>query len=99
MKKLAIILVLSLIVLFCSGCCSESESTTQVRTSDGQLQSSSSFADFITIGDSLVYDASTKIVYFQTYTYGQNYVYTPYYATNGMPYKYNVDTNTLEEIR
>ena len=87
-------------MLFCVGCSDASkDDSVQVRTQDGQVISSDEFADFITIGDSLVYDASTRIVYFQTYTYGKNYVYTPYYATNGLPYKYNINTNTLEEIR
>lgn len=28
----------------------------------------------------------------------RHYLPTPYYASNGLPYKYNPETNTLEEI-
>ena len=41
----------------------------------------------------LYYDKFTKIVYFDGY-----YVFEPYCAPNGLPYKYNPETNTLEEI-
>jgi hypothetical protein len=47
---------------------------------------------------SLVYDANTKIVYMANYTYYGNYVYTAYIAENGLPYKYNTQTSSLEEI-
>lgn len=46
----------------------------------------------------LSYDTATEIVYIKNYTYHSNYVYTPYYAPNGLPYRYNHETNTFEEI-
>lgn len=45
-------------------------------------------------GDVLKYDTTTGIVYIDGY-----YVFTPYYAPNGLPYKYNPETNELEEIK
>ena len=42
----------------------------------------------------LIYDTTTGIVYIE----GRNF-FTTYYAPNGLPYKYNPETNTLEEIR
>lgn len=42
----------------------------------------------------LYYDATTNIVYF----WNGNIAPSPYYAPNGLPYKYNPSTNTLEEI-
>ena len=44
----------------------------------------------------LDYDSLTKIVYIKNRTHSGFYVYTPYYAANGLPYLYNVETNTLE---
>lgn len=48
----------------------------------------------------LWYDTVTQIVYLWNGNIG-NYSATipsPYYAPNGLPYKYNPETNTLEEI-
>ena len=49
----------------------------------------------------LYYDTNTKIVYilFNECAGFSGYGYmSPYYALNGMPYVYNVQTNSLEEI-
>lgn len=54
---------------------------------------------FVSISDDLFYDEATRIVYIKNITYGFGCsVYTAYYAPNGFPYKYNPETNTLEEI-
>ena len=53
---------------------------------------------FIDIGNDLVYDSATRIVYIEEHTYYNYNTYCPYYAPNGLPYKYNAETNTLEEI-
>lgn len=92
MKKILFILIICGFML--SSC---SPPTAQVNTQDETNISSSSFANFIGIGDSLVYDSITKIVYFKNYSDGR-YIYIPYYASNGMPYRYNSETNMLEEI-
>lgn len=49
----------------------------------------------------LYYDVTTNIVYFWNGMISAAYYSTtpsPYYAPNGLPYKYNPSTNTLEEI-
>lgn len=54
------------------------------------------------IGGNLYYDVTTGIVYFWNGALGYyNHATTPspYYAPNGLPYKYNPATNTLEEIK
>ena len=54
------------------------------------------------IGGNLYYDVTTGIVYFWNgYLNPSNWDTTPspYYAPNGLPYKYNPATNTLEEIK
>lgn len=58
------------------------------------------------IGDGLWYDSTTKIVYWWNEYLGTGYWDTthidtapsPYYAPNGLPYRYNPETNTFEEI-
>ena len=55
----------------------------------------------IKIGDGLYYDSTTRIVYWWNgYLEGIRYDTTPspYYAPNGLPYKYNPEINTFEEI-
>ena len=54
------------------------------------------------IGGNLYYDVTTGIVYFWNGTlgiYNHDTTPSPYYAPNGLPYKYNPSTNTLEEIK
>ena len=53
------------------------------------------------IGNYLWYDSTTRIVYWWNgYIATANWATTPtpYYAPNGLPYKYNPETNTFEEI-
>ena len=53
------------------------------------------------IGNYLWYDSTTNIVYWWGgYLNMSDYdtVPSPYYAPNGLPYRYNPTTNTLEEI-
>lgn len=57
-------------------------------------------AGFIEICDepiTLVYDSMTRIVYIHNYN-GYGGAYTSYIAPNGLPYRYNPETNTFEEI-
>ena len=57
----------------------------------------------VKIGNGLYYDSTTGIVYWWN---GVDYNYShaattpsPYYAPNGLPYRYNPETNTLVEIK
>lgn len=58
------------------------------------------------IGDGLWYDTTTRIVYWWNGNLGTSFVNkyqsdttpSPYYAPNGLPYRYNPETNTFEEI-
>lgn len=99
-KKVAILLV-SLGILFAISGCSEyvsadTESKENVEESESQAIGLDAFKK---IEDQLYYDINTKIVYFFNGPYAaRHYLPTPYYASNGLPYKYNPETNTLEEI-
>lgn len=84
-------------VLLLSGC----GQTNVVVKMNGDVKDQLSIAKFVEICDApitLDYDPVTRIVYIKNYTYGMNYTYTPYYAPNGLPYRYNAETNTFEEI-
>ncbi len=55
----------------------------------------------IEIGDGLWYDTTTRIVYWWKDCMEISSAYvtpSPYYAPNGLPYRYNPETNTFEEI-
>lgn len=55
------------------------------------------FGHFVKIGGHLYYDPATRIVYIRNLnSYGSSY--TPYYAPNGLPYRYDPETNMFEEI-
>ena len=94
-----ILILIAALLLFCSltGCGSGSE-VVVVNVENQENVSTKKFGEFIEIGNGLVYDGATRIVYIENYTYYAHYVYTPYYAPNGLPYKYNPETNTFEEI-
>lgn len=55
---------------------------------------------FVKIGGELYYDSATRIVYMVNGHDGayESKTYYPYYAPNGLPYRYNPETNTFEEI-
>ena len=55
----------------------------------------------IEIGNGLYYDSTTRIVYLWNGYWEATYdciTPSPYYAPNGLPYRYNPETNTFEEI-
>lgn len=53
---------------------------------------------FEKISKDLVYDVKTNIVYIKNHISNTYSVYSPYYASNGMPFRYNVQTGELEQI-
>ena len=95
MKKKLIAIIFSCILIFSLTACSES---VQVNVSKSENISSNQFGNFVDIGGNLVYDSATRIVYIENTTYAGWRAYTPYYAPNGLPYRYNPETNTFEEI-
>lgn len=57
--------------------------------------------EFVSIGENLYYDKNTNIVYIWNGVLNAcdySTVPCPYYAPNGLPYKYNPETKSLEEI-
>lgn len=70
----------------------------QENQADQKTFSSDSASSFKKITGAFYYNEMTKIVFIKQQTYGFCYIYTPYPAPNGLPYRYNADANTLEEI-
>ena len=93
-KRLFAIVSICAVLLFLAGCYSE---PIQVNVSNSEELYSNNIGTFVTINKDLRYDSATRIVYiYNSNSYGSSY--TPYYAPNGLPYKYNPETNTFEEI-
>lgn len=97
MKKLLSIILCLVIVCSLVGCGVE-ENVVAVNVEDSENLASTQFGKFISISNKLSYDSATRIVYLVETTYYGYKVHTPYYAPNGLPYLYNPETNTFEEI-
>ena len=95
MRNKIIALILTVFLVFCLAGCRATYTGSKSYTTNtgGRLQP--------TMMQDLYYDTNTKIVYilFNECAGNSGYGYmSPYYAPNGMPYVYNVQTNSLEEI-
>lgn len=97
MRKVLCILLICIIIFSLIGCSAE-ESVVAVNVKDSESLASTHFGEFISISEKLSYDSATRIVYLNNYTYGGRCVHTAYFAPNGIPYRYNPETNTFEEI-
>lgn len=95
MKK---ILIIAATLLFSSisliGCTTELNVSIEGEITDTQ---SGKFVKICNKPIRLVYDPMTRIIYIE-FKGSNTYGISPYYAPNGLPYKYNPDTNTFEEI-
>lgn len=97
-KKLLLVLCFSFLLVGCGG---DSPINVNVDNSDELSNDVLGLDALIEIGSGLYYDSSTRIVYWWNgyfYTSQAATVPTVYYAPNGLPYKYNPETNTFEEI-
>lgn len=100
-KIIAILLLLSIFLSVCG--CGSNGSTITVATNSDDIAPGSIFGykGLIEIGNGIWYDQSTRIVYWWNGYMGTSQIATtpsPYYAPNGLPYRYNPATNTFEEI-
>ena len=101
-KILILVLLFSLTTIGLIGCGEEKIIYTNVED-DEKLNSANIGKDaMIEIGSGLYYDSSTRIVYwwngYLSLACDNSTVPSPYYAPNGLPYRYNPETNTFEEI-
>lgn len=100
MNKKFIATLLSMSVLL-TGCDSE---PVNVNVSNDSNLAGNVFGEsaLIEIGDSLYYDSTTRIVYWWNGADMTSKVATtpsPYYAPNGLPYRYNSETKSFGEIK
>ena len=98
MKRKLLTMVFSCFIALSLVGCSAEPVRVRVNVSNSESISSNQLGEFVHIGDMLYYDAATRIVYIRQTTYTGFNIYTPYYAPNGLPYRYNPETNTFEEI-
>lgn len=104
-KELVKIICVCTLLFSLTGCApSEKLVTVNVDTNNLSVTSNTVLGKeaLIKIGDYLWYDQTTRIVYwwggYLTTTGRHSTTPTPYYASNGLPYRYNPETNTFEEV-
>ena len=100
MKSAGCSVLISCLTLFMltglAGCSYSNPVNVNVENSEKLDNQTLGFSNFTEIGDGLYYDSATRIVYIKILT-SVGYM-SPYYAPNGLPYRYNPETNTFEEI-
>lgn len=102
MKKILIIGLVCLTIMSLVGCRGNTPVNVNVENKDNLSNTVFGKSALVKIGDGLWYDSTTRIVYFWNACLdgGTNSTTpSPYYAPNGLPYKYNPETNTFEEIK
>lgn len=100
-KVLTVILSLCLAISLCGCSSNNTPISINVENPSDLNGTTAGRKALIEIGDYLWYDSTTRIVYWWNgYIATANWATTPtpYYAPNGLPYKYNPETNTFEEI-
>lgn len=101
MKKLLSIILCCVIAFSLVGCGAERPVVAVNVENDSSLSGKVFGEDaLIEIGSRLWYDSTTRIVYWWNgnMQYNNGVSPSPYYAPNGLPYLYNPETNTFEEI-
>ena len=99
MKRNLLILLTTIMLSYSFiGCGSETVVAVNVKNEESLYNTTLGKNAFIKISDSLYYDSATRIVWLKNYSNGYGCSYVPYPAPNGLPYKYNPETNTFEEI-
>ena len=96
-KKLLVGLIGCMLTFSLVGCGEETTLSVNVENKT-ELNSDMLGEDaLVYIGSELYYDSATRIVYMKhKNSYGNSY--SAYYAPNGLPYRYNPETNTFEKI-
>ena len=97
LNKIKLLLVTTLLLFSFTGCRGSSV-TVNVENQETLNNTILGKDALIYIGDGLYYDSATKIVYLMIDRVGGFGYLSAYYAPNGLPYKYNSETNTFEEI-
>ena len=97
-RQLLLMLIVGCLMFTFIGCGKKEDILVNVENQESLHNTTIGVDSWVEIGDGLFYDSTTRIVWFRAHLGSYNVDYEPYIAPNGLPYKYNPDTNTLEEI-
>ena len=100
MKKILLGIILSAMILTLTGCVDEKVVNVNIENNTELNNTVLGHDALIEIGDGLYYDSTTRVVYWWNGKMNTKYATTPspWYAPNGLPFRYNPETNTFEEI-
>ena len=102
LDKIKLLVVITILLFSLTGCVGTTTNVS-VNVENSEELNNLTFGknSLIEIGNGLYYDSTTLIVYWWNgcldYTRSAT-TPSPYYAPNGLPYRYNPETNTFEEI-
>lgn len=106
MKKILAFLVSGFLIMTLTSCTEEKNIIINVENDTNLNNIIVGKNALIEIGNELYYDSTTRIVYWWNGSLNNgtnagrcNTTPSPYYAPNGLPYRYNPETNTFEEIK
>ena len=98
-NKIKLLILITVFLLSLSSCGSETVSINVNVENAEELNNTVLGKDaLIEIGNGLLYDSATRIVYLKIDGVDGYSYFSAYYAPNGLPYRYNPETNTFEEI-
>lgn len=102
MKKKILVGLIGCVLTFSLVGCRET-TTLNVNVENNEELGSTTLGkgNLLEIGNNLYYDSATRIVYLWNGYMNTEWSTAPtaYYAPNGLPYRYNPETNTFEEIK
>ena len=101
-KRLLVGLIGCVLAFSLVGCGEKTMINVNVENSSELCGTTLGVDSLIEIGNRLYYDSTTRIVYWwngRMEDYRCDTTPTAYYAPNGLPYRYNTETNTFEEIK
>jgi hypothetical protein len=100
MKNILAIILVCTFVFGLTACTGDTHISVNAENTDQLSGGKLGKSAMVKIGDGLYYDSTTRIVYWWNGSMAGQWATTPspYYAPNGLPYRYNPETNTFEEI-
>jgi hypothetical protein len=100
MKKILAIVLICAVIVGLTGCAGDTHISVNAENADRLSGGKFGKSALVEIGDGLYYDSTTRIVYWWNCRWNATNAIapSPYYAPNGLPYRYNPETNTFEEI-
>ena len=92
-KCIAITLIIVLVVCLLVQCVTVIHNKNEISTTNNVTVEEPQFK---AISKNLVYDVETNIVYIKNNISNTYSIYTPYYSTEGIPYRYDIETKTFK---